>query len=97
MLLLSKFQHTIIALLIQGIAWLLTGSLWLGAILAIGFFAGREHNQAEMRYMALHKLNRSQSPWSMGFSKEAWNADSFFNDLFIPAIAVCVVAIFLTD
>lgn len=87
-------QHTIIALLIQGGVWLIAGDLWLGALLAIGFYAGREHSQAEYRYMDIRNCNRSAMPFYGGFTKEAWNLDSFINDFLTPSIAVCAVAFY---
>ena len=51
-----------------------------------GFWLGREHSQAEYRYMKLKGINRSKLGFFDGFRKEAWSKDSFFNDLVIPIL-----------
>ena len=60
-----------------------------------GFWFGREHSQAEYRYMKLKGINRSKLGFFDGFKKEAWNKDSFLNDLIIPIIiGVLVILIY---
>ena len=49
-----------------------------------GFWFGREHSQAEYRYMKLKGINRSKLGFFDGFRLEAWDRDSFLNDLMIP-------------
>ena len=59
----------------------------LESILIVGsFWFGREHSQAEYRYMKLKGINRSKLGFFDGFRKEAWNKDSFFNDLVLPIV-----------
>ena len=60
-----------------------------------GFWFGREHSQAEYRYMKLKGINRSQLGFFDGFRIEAWNRDSFLNDLILPIIiGVLVILIY---
>ena len=51
-----------------------------------GFWFGREHSQAEYRYMKLKGINRSKLGFFDGFRLEAWDRDSFLKDLMIPII-----------
>jgi len=60
-----------------------------------GFWLGREHSQAEYRYMKLKGINRSKLGFFDGFKKEAWDRDSFLNDLIIPVIiGILVILIY---
>ena len=85
----SNLAHGGLALLAQIvtmlIAWslsvdLFTGSL-LGALLAIGFYWGREVAQAERK--------AGGSPWWIGFDFRLWSEDALL-DLAVP-IAFCSV------
>ena len=49
-----------------------------------GFWFGREHSQAEYRYMKTKGINRSKLGFFDGFRKEAWSKDSLINDLILP-------------
>ena len=51
-----------------------------------GFWFGREHSQAEYRYMKLKGINRSKLGFFDGFRLEAWDRDSFLKDLIIPIV-----------
>jgi hypothetical protein len=87
----SNFEHAGFALLMQGAVWLLTGNLLAGALLAIGFFFGREHSQAE--YKAINTDfggKRANMPWYAGFKPKYWSLDAALDVLF-PTAAVLVV------
>ena len=58
-----------------------------------GFWLGREHSQAEYRYMKLKGINRSKLGFFDGFRLEAWNRDSFLNDLAIPIMVGIILLI----
>lgn len=51
-----------------------------------GFWFGREHSQAEYRYMKLKGITREELSDIDGFRIEAWNYDSFVNDLVLPIV-----------
>jgi hypothetical protein len=75
----------------QGAVWLLTGNLLAGALLAIGFFFGREHSQAE--YKAINTDfggKRANMPWYAGFKPKYWTLDALL-DVLAPAVIVIVV------
>ena len=58
-----------------------------------GFWFGREHSQAEYRYMKLKGINRSKLGFFDGFRLEAWDRDSFLKDLTIPIVVGIVLLI----
>lgn len=83
----SNFEHAGFALLIQGAVWLLTGNLLAGALLAIGFFFGREHSQAEYKAInADFDGKRANMPWYAGFKPKYWSLDAAL-DLAFPVVA----------
>ena len=87
----THFEHAGFALLMQGAVWLLTGNLLAGALLAIGFFFGREHSQAE--YKAINADfggKRANMPWYAGFKPKYWTLDGLL-DVAAPAVAVLAV------
>ena len=62
-------------------------------LLVSGFWFGREHSQAEYRYMKLKGINRSKLGFFDGFKLEAWDKDSFLNDLVLPIIVGAIIVI----
>ena len=85
----SNFEHAGYALLMQVGFWLVTGSWWIGAAFAIGFFLGREHSQREE---IISPQNRD-NPFP-AFKVREWELDEQL-DLLFPVIAVLSVAIFM--
>ena len=78
-------QHSFITFGVVLVATLLGCGLYALLVMA-GFWTGREHSQAEYRYMSAHSINRSNLKWYDGFKLESWNYDSFVNDLIIPIV-----------
>ena len=96
----NNHNHTIIT------AVLVTASCVFGygietLLLVGGFWFGREHSQAEYRYMKLKGINRSKLGFFDGFRLEAWDRDSFLNDLIIPImvglLAICIQILFSVE
>lgn len=87
-------QHTVYALAVQTPVGLLTGNWWAGGLAMCAFWAGREHAQAEARYIAgfVPTGHRADMPWWAGYSPKAWNVDSFIFDLALPCLAAWVLA-----
>lgn len=81
----KNHNHTIITAGIVFLACLLGFGIEVLLIVS-GFWFGREHSQAEYRYMKLKGINRSKLGFFDGFRKEAWDKDSFLNDLAIPIL-----------
>jgi hypothetical protein len=89
----THFEHAGFALLMQGAVWLLTGNAFAGALLAIGFFFGREHSQAE--YKAINTDfggKRANMPWYAGFKPKYWTLDAKM-DLLFPLVSCLLVLV----
>ena len=83
----THFEHAAYALALLAIGyWIGFAGLALG--LAIGLMAGREHAQAEYKYLQTAGLKRSEVKWlelRVLVSKSAWSKDSIL-DFAIPAV-----------
>lgn len=92
----SNFAHAGYALVMMAVVWALTGNPLAGAMLGIGFFAGREHAQAESRAIKnVYDGKRENLPNDfVGFMPRHWNLDSAL-DLVFPIIAVSIVLLFV--
>lgn len=82
---LSKHEHSLITFGVVLIATLAGYGIETLALMS-GFWAGREHSQAEYRYMKLKGITREELSDADGFRLEAWNYDSFVNDLVLPIV-----------
>ena len=91
----SHFEHNIIALVMQAILGLLTGNWWIGAAFGAAFFIGREHAQAEERYIEANGGSRYHTPvapeWAV-FNLKWWDRDAML-DWIAPTASVLVVAL----
>lgn len=84
--------HAIIALTIQAIIGLVTGDWLYGASFAL-FYMGREHAQAEYRWIETYGGGRrANMPWWGGFDPKVWNLKSI-TDWLLPCLAVIVLGI----
>ena len=82
--------HALITLLLQVIIGLTTGNWWIGASFAL-FYMGREHAQAEYRWIERYgQGKRANMPWWGGFDPKVWNLKSL-TDWLLP----CLTAIAL--
>lgn len=78
-------EHSIITAIVVGVACIFGVGIY-ALLLMAGFWAGREHSQAEYRYMKLKRITREELSDADGFRIEAWNYDSFVNDLVLPIV-----------
>ena len=85
-------NHSIITAILVATGWLF-GYGFESLLIIGGFWLGREHSQAEYRYMKLKGINRSKLGFFDGFKKEAWDRDSFLNDLMISIIVGIILLI----
>lgn len=77
--------HAIIALGLQAAIGIAFGNWWLGAAFAL-FYIGREHAQAEYRWIEHYGSGkRANMPWWGGFDPKVWNAKSLC-DWVLPVI-----------
>lgn len=92
----SNFAHASYALVMMAVVWALTGNALAGAMLGVGFFAGREHSQAEGRAIKnVYDGKRENLPNAfVGFMPRHWTLDSVL-DLVFPIIAVSIVLVFV--
>lgn len=86
--------HLTTALLVQAAIGLLTGDWWAGAALGAGLFLGREHAQAEYRWIAAYTPDgrRASLPWWGGFDPRVWRKLDAWADWLLPVAAVIAVA-----
>ena len=88
----THFEHIVYAVLMQ-LPFGLFGYWWIGAALAIGFFVGREHAQAEERYIKANGGVRANAkrPEFGALQPKLWNIDSVL-DFVVPAVCVVLMA-----
>lgn len=85
--------HGALALLMQAVIGLSTGNWWAGAALGAALFIGREHAQAEYRWIERYGLGiRANMPWHGGLQGRVWNIKSFL-DMIIPTALTIIVAV----
>jgi len=84
-------NHIIPALLVQLL--LSPFSWWAGALLAAGFYLGREYAQAEYRVIEkFYDGKRANMPWYGGFERRGWDVKSIL-DFVLPIVATTIVLI----
>ena len=79
----------------MAVVWALTNNPFAGAMLGVGFFAGREHSQAE--YKAINTDfggKRANMPWHAGFNPKYWSLDAVL-DLALPIVAMSIILFLL--
>ena len=93
---LSPVYHALLALAAQTAIGLLTGNWWAGAAFGAAFYLGREHAQAEHRWIkSFGDGRRSNMPWYGGFDYRVWRGQyAAWLDWLVPAVAVVGVAVF---
>ena len=91
--LISNLEHLFIAVLVQVLIGKLTGNWWIGAALSSGIFMGREHAQAEYRWIETVGGHRRSNllPWSV-LDIKLWDFHSWFWNLILPIITVVSIA-----
>ena len=87
-----KYNHSIITAVLVTVGCVFVYGLETLLVVA-GFWLGREHSQAEYRYMKLKGINRSKLGFFDWFRLEALDRDSFLKDLILPILIgfVCIV------
>ena len=85
-----KHNHTIITAVLVTVGCVFGYGLESLLIIS-GFWLGREHSQAEYRFMKLQKITRKDLGFLQGFNPIVWNKDSLIVDLLLPIIVGCVL------
>jgi hypothetical protein len=89
----TNLQHLAIAIALQCFIGLVADNWWAGAALAAGVFIGREHAQAEYRWIEQfgeHK-RANMNPWD-ALEPKMWDFHSWFWNLSLPILAVLAIA-----
>lgn len=96
---LTHLEHTVVAILIQLIYGILTDDWCIGAVAAIFFFIGREHSQAEDRWIYKFSIKgREGAPFYCGLDPRVWYKEyDAILDWIIPSIVVITIAYFLDN
>jgi hypothetical protein len=91
---LSPVYHALLAVAVQAVIGLLTGNWWVGAAFGAAFYIGREHAQAEYRWIkTFGDGKRSNLPAWGGFDPRVWRGEyDALLDWILPVVAVVVVA-----
>jgi hypothetical protein len=85
--------HMVIALALQGGVGYFTGDWVSGGVAGAAIFIGREHAQAEYRWIERYGLrHRANMPFWGGFDPRVWSRKSLL-DWALPLAVVSAVAI----
>ena len=87
------FEHALVALIVQVAVGLTTRNWWAGALLACGYFIGRELAQAEYRWIEQFGAGlRANAPWWAAFDSRVWTRADQFADVIGPIVATGALA-----
>jgi hypothetical protein len=90
---LFEFEHLLISLAVQAAIGLTTGNWWVGAALMSGVLMGREHAQAEYKWIERYGGGRRANlPWWGWADPRVWDVHSWFWNLSLPIAAVLLIA-----
>lgn len=85
--------HTLIVIVLQVIVGLITENWLIGGVAGAAVYIGREHAQAEYRWIETYGFGRrANMPWWGGFDLKVWNWKSVV-DWFLPLIGLSLVAV----
>lgn len=88
-----NLEHFAAALLIQAFIGFATNNWWAGAALGAGVFIGREHAQAEYKWIERYgQGRRANLPWWGWADPRVWDVHSWFWNLSLPIAAVLILA-----
>ena len=90
-----NLSHAVASVVVHLAVGLLLGQWLLGALLPVAFYAGREHAQAEYRWIATWgQRKRANMPWWGGFDPRVWDTHSLWWNLSFPAVCVSIIYLF---
>jgi hypothetical protein len=89
-----NLNHAVFCVGFQLIGGILTGYWITAGALASAFFIGREHAQAEYRWIEKYgQWRRYNLRWHNVFDRRIWDVHSFWWNLTFPIIVVAAVAV----
>ena len=84
----SLVEHAAAALALQIAIGLVTRNWWAGALLACGYFIGRELAQAEYRWIEQFGAGlRANTPWWAALDPKVWTKADQIADMLGPIMA----------
>ena len=84
----SLLEHAAVALALQIAVGLVTRNWWAGALLACGYFIGRELAQAEYRWIEQFGAGlRANAPWWAALDPKVWTKADQIADVVGPIVA----------
>ena len=87
-------DHIVVAILIQLLVRIISGSWTAGAAAACAWFMSRELAQAEYRWIEQFGAGlRANMPWWGGFDLRVWEKADPWLDWILPSAVTCAVAI----
>lgn len=86
----TPLEHAAIAACIMAVIWFATNDTLAGAMAGSWFFLGREHSEAEYRWMDLHKTNRTGAESIGAFSPDVWTIGSLL-DWIVPILTCTAI------
>lgn len=90
---LAELEHLLIAVAVQAVLGSLTSNWWAGAALMSGVLMGREHAQAEYKWIERYgQGRRANLPWWGWADPRVWDVHSWFWNLSLPIAAVLLMA-----
>jgi hypothetical protein len=93
----KEVKHALIAIAIQLIAGFAVGQWFVGGLIPSVFFVGREHAQAEYRWIEKYgQWRRYNLKWHHVFDKRIWNVHSFWWNLCAPICANVTIFLLAT-
>jgi hypothetical protein len=91
----TPLEHVAIALAFTLLGWI-SGDVWAGCMFGCGLFVGREHAQAEYRWVEEYGYGkRNNMPWYGGFDPLVWDVGSIL-DVVCAVAAAALLAFALT-
>ena len=89
----NLIEHAVLALAVQALLRLLTGSWWISAAAASAYFLGREAAQAEYRWIETFGAGlRANMPWWGPFDLRVWPKLDQWADWIAPLLATHTLA-----
>ncbi|VCU72405.1 hypothetical protein PIGHUM_04504 [Pigmentiphaga humi] len=87
----THLEHAVVTLIVQALFGLAFGNWFIGGVMACCWWMGREHAQAEDRWVGrFGQGRRANMPWWGGFDPKAWHMDGLL-DWVIPIVVAIVL------
>jgi hypothetical protein len=87
--------HILVTAIIQIAVGVATGNWWIGGLAVVSLYLGREHAQAEYRWIERYTLDklRASMPWWGGFDLRVWDTFPRRLGLVGPVLVAIIIAL----